>query len=596
MARAIPLISKRPIPDSYVTREGAVAAGAYPGSPPSATSVQASEKLAAFLDSGLTVFIDLTGLDEGLQPYAHALRELGERRGINITHQRFPIADMGICEPAQMSAILDAIDAHVAAGRAVYVHCWGGVGRTGTVIGCWLARHGHTGDDALAEVARLFCTMSAEKLERHKRWGSPQTEAQRAMVRSWSERSGVRAATAWPLLRPRADVESSLRDRMRGALVGLAVGDAVGTTVEFQPPGTFSPVTDMTGGGPFRLRVGEWTDDTSMALCLAESLITCRTFDATDQMNRYLRWWRVGHLSSNGRCFDIGTTVSRALRSFERTGNPIAGPTDEHSAGNGSIMRLAPIPLFFLERAEDAISIAADASRTTHGAPVAVDACRYLAALIIGAARGTPKDELLSPQFAPSPGYWSRDPLHPVIAEIANGSFKRKSPPQIRGTGYVADCLEAALWAFYHASDFREGCLEAVNLGDDADTTAAVYGQLAGAHYGESAIPTEWRSRLARKPLIDRFAELLFQLALEPLPARGKIGELAAREAEKMLKEAGYDAARVLQQLDDEVTAAKEEMGVMSFYMGGSVHAQAMAAETRMLLRVALGLSLGAHR
>src|SRR5690348_11419095 len=104
----------------------------------------------------------------------------------------------------------------------------------------------------------------------------------------------------------------TLIDRYRGALVGLAVGDAVGTTLEFATPGTFEPITDMVGGGPFELLPGQWTDDTSMALCLAESLLHCGGHDPRDQMQRYVRWWREGHLSSTGRCFDIGRTVASA--------------------------------------------------------------------------------------------------------------------------------------------------------------------------------------------------------------------------------------------------------------------------------------------
>src|SRR5437773_1164620 len=111
-------------------------------------------------------------------------------------------------------------------------------------------------------------------------------------------------------------------ERYRGSLLGLAVGDALGTTLEFKRPGTFEPIDDMVGGGPFGLQAGEWTDDTSMALCLAESLIECRGFDPNDQMKRYVRWWREGHLSSNGICFDIGNTVRRALVAFERSGKP----------------------------------------------------------------------------------------------------------------------------------------------------------------------------------------------------------------------------------------------------------------------------------
>ena len=303
----------------------------------------------------------------------------------------------------------------------------------------------------------------------------------------------------------------TLRERYRGALLGLAAGDAVGTTVEFSPPGTFTPVTDMVGGGPFRLHPGEWTDDTSMALCLAESLLERRGFDPVDQMDRYVRWRSHGHLSSNGRCFDIGNTVADALRRFEATGDPWAGSTDPHSAGNGSIMRLAPVPLFYAADAAQAITISGDSSRTTHGAAACVDACRYLGGLIIGALRGETKATLLAPFYHPVPGAtWQLDP---TIAAIAAGSFAHKSPPAIRASGYVVESLEAALWAFHHAGTFAEGCLLAVNLGHDADTTAAVYGQLAGAYYGAAAIPATWRDRLAHGDLIIDFADRLHDLA-----------------------------------------------------------------------------------
>ncbi|GIV97273.1 MAG: hypothetical protein KatS3mg057_1930 [Herpetosiphonaceae bacterium] len=198
--------------------------------------------------------------------------------------------------------------------------------------------------------------------------------------------------------------------RYRGALLGLAVGDAVGTTLEFCPPGSFAPIDDMIGGGPFHLLPGQWTDDTSMALCLAASLVERRAFDPRDQMERYLRWWREGYMSSTGRCFDIGGTVAAALRRYEQSGEPFAGSSDPYTAGNGSIMRLAPVPLFFAGDPSLAIERSADSSRTTHAAPAAVDACRYLAALILGALQGASKEELLAPFFCSLPGYWEAHP------------------------------------------------------------------------------------------------------------------------------------------------------------------------------------------
>lgn len=296
-------------------------------------------------------------------------------------------------------------------------------------------------------------------------------------------------------------------DRYRGALLGLAAGDALGTTVEFQPPGSFEPVTDIAGGGHFDLEPGQWTDDTSMALCLAESLVESG-FDPVDQLRRYVRWWRYGYLSSTGRCFDIGVQTSQALRRFEETGEPFPGPTNPSKAGNGSLMRLAPVPLRYAAEPERAIELAGESSRTTHGAPTCVDACRFYAALIVGALQGRAKEELLDPAFELRPAS-----LDPEIAAVADGSYRRKEPPAIRGGGYVVHSLEAALWAFDRSSSFDEGALLAVNLGDDADTTGAVYGQLAGAHYGEEGIPQSWRERLALKETIASLADRLCEAA-----------------------------------------------------------------------------------
>ncbi|WP_156276307.1 ADP-ribosylglycohydrolase family protein [Neomoorella glycerini] len=301
--------------------------------------------------------------------------------------------------------------------------------------------------------------------------------------------------------------------RYRGSFLGLAVGDALGTTLEFRSPGSFEPITGMAGGGPFNLKPGQWTDDTSMALCLAESLVERRGFDFIDQMERYLRWYREGYLSSTGRCFDIGNTVRSALERFERTREPYCGSTDPFTAGNGSLMRLAPVPLFYARKPREAVEKAGESSRTTHGAKEAVDACRYMAALIVGAVNGASKEELLSDHYEPVPGLWREAPLAPGVAAVASGSFKRRNPPEIRGTGYVVDTLEAALWAFYHSSSFREGALLAVNLGNDADTTGAVYGQLAGAYYSEDGIPEEWREKIAMRERIVSLAEGLLALA-----------------------------------------------------------------------------------
>ena len=303
-------------------------------------------------------------------------------------------------------------------------------------------------------------------------------------------------------------------DRCVGSLLGLAAADAVGTTLEFMAPGSFDPIDDMIGGGPFNLQAGQWTDDTSMALCLAESLVEKQGFDAGDQMDRYLRWYQDGHLSSTGGCFDIGNTVRSALHRYQESGEPFCGSSDPYSAGNGSIMRLAPVPmLYVLHHAQD-IEQSAQSSRTTHGAATCLDACRYFGGLIAGALQGVDKATLLSPFYAPVPGYWQAHPLETAeISEISGGSFKERQPPDIQGSGYVVKSLEAALWAFYHSNDFRDGCLLAANLGDDADTTAAVYGQLAGAYYGAGNIPGSWLEKLTLRSTIEALARQLYALS-----------------------------------------------------------------------------------
>lgn len=289
-------------------------------------------------------------------------------------------------------------------------------------------------------------------------------------------------------------------DRFRGCLLGLATGDAVGTTLEFRSRGLFRPITDMVGGGPFHLSAGEWTDDTSMALCLATSLTLQRRFDAAHQMDLYLKWRDTGYLSSNGRCFDIGQTINSALLSYQQNKNPFAGPTHPHTAGNGSLMRLAPVPLFYYPNREAVVRYAGESSKTTHGAMECVDACRVFADILVNALSGKPKEDLL---------WTSLDSSSHKLRSIIKGDYKTKTVEEIRGTGYVVECLEAALWCFWQTSTFRDAILQAANLGDDADTTAAICGQIAGAYYGECQIPSDWLQKLKLRDDIARLADVL---------------------------------------------------------------------------------------
>lgn len=296
-------------------------------------------------------------------------------------------------------------------------------------------------------------------------------------------------------------------ERFRGCLLGLATGDAVGTNVEFQRRGSFLPVTDMVGGGPFNLKPGQWTDDTSMALCLATSLVKVGGFDAVDQMNRYCNWYEHGYLSSTGECFDIGNTVSQALYQYKTSGNPFSGSTNPRSAGNGCLMRLAPVPMFYFPDRDRILYFSGESSRTTHGAAECIDASRLFGDMLFRALSGASKIEIL---FGNDPGIV----VSPSIQAIVNCEYRSKTVNNIRGTGYVVESLEAALWCFWTTETYEQAILAATNLGDDADTTAAICGQVAGAYYGELGIPNHWLRQLTMRNEITELADQLHAAAV----------------------------------------------------------------------------------
>lgn len=318
---------------------------------------------------------------------------------------------------------------------------------------------------------------------------------------------------------------SLLASKFRGALLGLAAGDALGTTLEFSLRDSLPAVKDIVGGGPFGLLPGQWTDDTSMALCLAASLIRKGRFDSKDQMEIYVQWWKHGVFSSNGTCFDIGNTVKAALQRYLDTGVSDAGDESPESAGNGSIMRLAPVALFNFGSPPDLISACASSSKTTHKAKEAVDACKYFGGLIFGALVGVRKDVLVSGLFTPYPGAWDEHKLSPTLIEAVT-SAAAKGRSSIESSGYVLHTLQAAIWAFANSQSFEEGALLAANLGGDADTTAAVYGQLAGAFYGEHMISPHWIKKLSHFHAFYYYADQLLRFGVSDAP-RLYVGEQA---------------------------------------------------------------------
>ena len=491
-----------PLPNSYWVEQGRLLGGEYPGSPSRADSMERIQRLLA---AGVTYFIDLTEPGE-LPPYEQWLPSDARPGRPQVLYARKPIPDHSIPGARELMAeILEYLDRALEAGHCVYVHCRAGVGRTGTVLGCYLVHRGRAPEAALQHLNELW-----RANERSQAWPStPETDEQIDYIRNW------RATGANTVADDDVAAARHLRDRFRGALVGLAVGDALGAAVQHRRPGSFTTVSDLLGGGPFELPRGAWTDDTAMALCLAESLIECGGFDPADQVERYQRWQRDAYLTSTGECVGITASVSRALATARWSGKPFAGSHDPHQLDKEPLSRVAPAVLFFLPEPREAIHFAAESARTTQQSPLVLDSCRYLAALLVGALRGVARQELLAPGYAPVPGVWEERGLKEPVAAIAQGSYHRKASADLDGGGTILQTLEAVLWALSNSANFREGALLAVNLGLDADVTGAVYGQLAGALYGLGGIPANWRAALLQRERIEALADRLLACALQ---------------------------------------------------------------------------------
>ena len=299
-------------------------------------------------------------------------------------------------------------------------------------------------------------------------------------------------------------IMNNLQDRLIGSLVGLAVGDAVGTTVEFKPRGTFPRHTDMTGGGPFRLPVGYWTDDTSMALCLAESLLFEPSLDPDDVLTRFCNWYNYGYNSPTGKCFDSGSTTVTALEKYLNTGS-VKNNSAVYHAGNGSIMRLAPVSIMHHRDRIVSAKVAAAQSETTHATETTTTSSELLSDILINCYTATDKMDVMNVEVQQ---HWPS-----LVSNIVTENVKDKTESQIRSTGYVIHTLEAAVWCFLNTDNFRDAIITAVNLGDDADTVGAVTGQIAGAYYGESGIPQEWKDKLYDYDRIRNIARQLSQQA-----------------------------------------------------------------------------------
>lgn len=413
----------------------------------------------------------------------HELRELnveGLGAAVEAHHMDWlhaPIRDVSTPDAAFEAAwveVGEGLRDRLRAGFDIVVHCKGGLGRAGMIAGRLLVELGVSPAEAIERVRVV-------------RPGAIETSAQEA---------AVRACKAVPERLPETTA-AAIQDRAVGALLGLAIGDAVGTTLEFSTRDAKPLLTDMVGGGPFRLKAGEWTDDTAMAVALADSLLACGELDEQDLLGRFTAWWREGRYSCTGHCFDIGATTAQALSRWEQTKADYCGSIDPHSAGNGSLMRLVPVAIRYWDDRPALHDAAARQSKTTHAAPEAVDACVVYAEMIADAIAGRPRSEVLAARG----GDWAGR-----IADVAAGSWRGKARKDINASGYVVHAMEAALWSVGRAPRFDRAVLHAANLGQDADTTAAIVGQLAGALAGAGSLPQTWLTTLAWRERIQSAA------------------------------------------------------------------------------------------
>jgi hypothetical protein len=432
-----------PLPNSYWALPGLLLAGEHPtGSTPEATR----RRLSTLLATGIECFLDLTHPSE-IDAYDEALP-------FHIEYLRKPIRDHGLPEKREhMMEILDCLHDALGSGRPAYVHCRAGIGRTGMVVGCLLVERGLSGEEALDELARLW-----QQSERSKVWPSvPETDAQTDYIRRWAPRKlrfpvgapgraprTAAAPAAGPIAQPLAQPQArppaqpqarppaqplaqpltppltrppaepsqavpeplldpatlaaarSVRERFLGALLGLATGDAIAAPTQYRRPGTFTPVGDMIGGGPFALPRGGWSDDTAMALCLADSLLATNGFDARDQVARYRRWQHDGYLSATGQCLGITASTARALAMSQWRRQLFSGSHAPDQLDPEPLSRVAPVVMFFLAVEQEAVQLASDAARTTCQAPAVLAACHDLAAALFLALYGQPKSRILS--------------------------------------------------------------------------------------------------------------------------------------------------------------------------------------------------------
>jgi len=291
-----------------------------------------------------------------------------------------------------------------------------------------------------------------------------------------------------------------MNDKKLGTLIGLAIGDAMGAPYEFMNKNVYTPTKKYARGGWHNIDLGEYTDDTSMALCLANSLIECKEFDAYNQMQKYSQWYKNGYMSTRKYCFDIGNATRNSIDDFILNDVAYSNVTRDNESGNGSIMRLAPIPIYY-DNYEEMINYAYLSSRVTHKSDESANSCIILASIIYNCYKYVDKITILENVVI------SNDSIKYILEEyhesILNGYL------DIIPTGYCVDTLNCAIKGFLYFDTFIDGLMYVISLGEDTDTVGAVYGQIAGAYYGLSQIPNYYKQNLMNYNMIFDIANKL---------------------------------------------------------------------------------------